>query len=66
MDEFVIEGRDKLNEYVLAFGQDADNELYVLTSDTQGPQREFGESVQGRAAPGGLIIRRSALSWFGP
>ncbi|WP_019177083.1 PQQ-dependent sugar dehydrogenase [Methanomassiliicoccus luminyensis] len=42
MDEIIIEGRDRLNEYVLAFGQDIDNELYVLTSDTQGPSGSSG------------------------
>ncbi|MGA1844322.1 MAG: PASTA domain-containing protein [bacterium] len=34
---------DRLNEYVLSFGQDADNELYVLTSENPGPSGNTGK-----------------------
>lgn len=42
MDEITVKGRGRLNEYLLAFGQDADNELYILSSDTQGPKGRSG------------------------
>jgi hypothetical protein len=42
MDELLIDRRRKLGEYLMAFGQDADNELYVLSSDTQGPEGTSG------------------------
>jgi glucose/arabinose dehydrogenase len=42
MDELLIEERRKLHEYLLALGQDEDNELFVLTSDTEGPQGTSG------------------------
>jgi len=39
----VASGEDnRLNEYVRAFGQDADNELYVLTSRNPGPSGKTG------------------------
>jgi glucose/arabinose dehydrogenase len=42
--ELAIAGREggALGEYVLSFGQDADGELYVLTSGTPGPSGESG------------------------
>ncbi|MBI0583805.1 MAG: PQQ-dependent sugar dehydrogenase [Methanomassiliicoccus sp.] len=42
MDELIIEKRRKLHEYLLALGQDEDNELYVLSSDTEGPSGTSG------------------------
>ncbi len=42
MDELRIEGRGKLKEYLLGIGQDADHELYVLSSSTQGPEGSSG------------------------
>ncbi|MGA1795082.1 MAG: PQQ-dependent sugar dehydrogenase [bacterium] len=33
---------DRINEYVRSFGQDADNELYVLTSENPGPSGNTG------------------------
>lgn len=44
MDELAVEGREdeKLNEYVLSFAQDGDRELYVLSSDTEGPSGTSG------------------------
>jgi hypothetical protein len=42
MDALLIEGRRKLGEYLLALGEDSDRELYVLSSDTEGPQGTSG------------------------
>jgi glucose/arabinose dehydrogenase len=44
MDELRVAGRrgGRLGEYLLSFGQDSDNELYVLSSDTEGPEGRFG------------------------
>lgn len=42
MDEMAIQGRKELGEYVLAFGEDADGELYVMTSMTEGPSGSSG------------------------
>jgi glucose/arabinose dehydrogenase len=42
MDELAIEGRNDLGEYVLAFGQDAELELYLMTSDTGSPTGNTG------------------------
>lgn len=44
MDELAVAGRKggKLGEYLLSFGQDDDNELYVLSSDTEGPEGRSG------------------------
>ena len=44
MDELAVAGRKngKLGEYLMSFGQDADNELYVLSSDTEGPSGRSG------------------------
>jgi glucose/arabinose dehydrogenase len=44
MDELAVSGRKggRLSEYILSFAQDTDNELYVLSSDTEGPQGTSG------------------------
>jgi glucose/arabinose dehydrogenase len=42
MDELYIDERKQMREYLLAFGQDEKNELYVLSSDTEGPSGKFG------------------------
>ncbi|MBI0584640.1 MAG: hypothetical protein ISF22_10505, partial [Methanomassiliicoccus sp.] len=42
MDELVIDERKKLHEYLLAIGQDDHDELYVLSSDTEGPSGSSG------------------------
>jgi glucose/arabinose dehydrogenase len=44
MDELAVAGRKngKLGEYLMSFGQDTDNELYVLSSDTEGPSGRSG------------------------
>ena len=42
MEEMSIDGRGELGEYVLAFGEDADGELYVLTTLTEGPSGTSG------------------------
>jgi glucose/arabinose dehydrogenase len=42
MDELEIDGKRKLHEYLLAFGQDTANELYVLSSASEGPQGTSG------------------------
>lgn len=42
MEEMAIEGRKELGEYVLAFGEDADGELYVMTTMTEGPSGSSG------------------------
>ncbi len=52
MDALVIEGRRKLGEYLLAFGEDGERELYVLTSDTEGPQGTSGRVYKVIAAGG--------------
>lgn len=45
MSELMVAGRKggKLGEYLLSFGQDRDNELYVLSSDTEGPAGRSGQ-----------------------
>jgi len=44
MDELAVEGREgeRLGEYLLSFAQDADHELYVLSSDTEGTSGTSG------------------------
>lgn len=42
MEEMAIRGRKELGEYVLAFGEDADGELYIMTSLTEGPSGSSG------------------------
>jgi glucose/arabinose dehydrogenase len=44
MQELAIANRDggRINTFVLSFGRDAENELYVLTSDTAGPTGDTG------------------------
>ena len=43
MDELSVDNKKgKLGEYILSFGQDSDNELYVLSSDTEGPSGTSG------------------------
>ena len=43
MDELSVDNeKGKLGEYILSFGQDSDNELYVLSSDTEGPSGTSG------------------------
>ena len=37
MEDVKVGGMPTFNSYVLAFGQDADGEVYVLTQDTTGP-----------------------------
>ncbi|MFQ5995615.1 MAG: PQQ-dependent sugar dehydrogenase [Acidiferrobacterales bacterium] len=37
MEDVNVTNMPKFNSYVLAFGQDADGEIYVLTTDTRGP-----------------------------
>lgn len=51
MEEMNIEGRSELGEYVLAFGEDADGELYVMTTMTEGPSGASGR-VQRIVQPG--------------
>jgi hypothetical protein len=43
-EELRIANREngRLGSYLLSFGQDADLELYVLTSDTAGPSGDTG------------------------
>jgi glucose/arabinose dehydrogenase len=45
MDELAITGMkgEKLGEYVLSFGQDGGNELYVLSSRSEGPEGNSGK-----------------------
>ena len=42
MGEMAIRGRKELGEYVLAFGEDADGELYIMTTLTEGPSGSSG------------------------
>ncbi|HOQ25320.1 MAG TPA: PQQ-dependent sugar dehydrogenase [Methanomassiliicoccaceae archaeon] len=51
MEEMAIHGRRELGEYVLAFGEDAEGELYVMTSMTEGPSGSSGR-VQRIVPPG--------------
>ena len=37
MEDVNVTNMPKFNSYVLAFGQDADGEIYVVTTDTRGP-----------------------------
>ncbi|MFQ6024823.1 MAG: PQQ-dependent sugar dehydrogenase, partial [Acidiferrobacterales bacterium] len=37
MEDVNVTNMPKFNSYVLAFGQDADGEIYVMTTDTRGP-----------------------------
>ena len=37
MEDVKVANMPTFNSYVLAFGQDADGEVYVLTQDTTGP-----------------------------
>ena len=37
MEDVKVSNMPTFNSYVLAFGQDADGEVYVLTQDTTGP-----------------------------
>ncbi|MFQ5897777.1 MAG: PQQ-dependent sugar dehydrogenase [Candidatus Methylomirabilia bacterium] len=37
MEDVKVANMPKFNSYVLAFGQDADGEIYVMTTDTTGP-----------------------------
>ena len=41
--EAAIHGRDELGEYILAFGEDANGEVYVMTSKTEGPSDDTGK-----------------------
>ncbi|HSM58506.1 MAG TPA: hypothetical protein VK879_20295, partial [Candidatus Sulfomarinibacteraceae bacterium] len=41
----------RLGHFILAFGQDADGEMYILTSDNLGPTGETGRIYQ-LAPPG--------------
>jgi glucose/arabinose dehydrogenase len=45
MQELLVQGRPdgRLGHFVLGFGQDANGEVYVLTSDTVGPSGENGK-----------------------
>ncbi|MBI0583188.1 MAG: PQQ-dependent sugar dehydrogenase [Methanomassiliicoccus sp.] len=57
MDELTIEGRGRLGEYLTSFGQDLDNEIYVLGSLYDGPRGDTGR-VHRITAPGGGAKRR--------
>jgi hypothetical protein len=37
MEDVKVANMPNFNSYVLAFGQDVDGEVYVLTQDTTGP-----------------------------
>ncbi|KQM12265.1 hypothetical protein AOA80_03810 [Methanomassiliicoccales archaeon RumEn M1] len=52
MEEMAIHRRKELGEYVLAFGEDAEGELYVMTSMTEGPSGTTGR-VQRLVPPKG-------------
>lgn len=41
--EFANTPTGDLNSYLLGFGQDADGEVYILTSDTSGPSGNTGK-----------------------
>ncbi len=60
MDEMAIQGRKELGEYVLAFGEDADGELYVMTSMTEGPVGLLGPGAEGSSRP---ICEAAAPYW---
>jgi LPXTG-motif cell wall-anchored protein len=51
--EVSIAGREngRLNTYLLSFGQDANLELYILTSDTAGPSGDTGKALRIVPAP---------------
>ncbi len=56
MDALEVDGRVDLGEYVLAFGEDADRELYLLSSEGGGPSDSGGRVYRivprgGRGSP---------------